>query len=98
MQCFTCQKFRPNKELCRGRQVCGKWRERDADHMENECKNIKYAKCHKERPTFSRICGIYKKEKDIMFIKNTKDIPSLKQGRLSKAIWDLKHMLMKYKK
>ena len=43
--------------------------------MENECKNIKCAKCHEEHSAFSRICGIYKKEKEIMFIKHTKNIP-----------------------
>ena len=43
--------------------------------MENECKNIKCANCHEEHPAFSRSCAIYKKEKDIMFIKHTKNIP-----------------------
>ena len=43
--------------------------------MENECKNIKCAKCHDEHPAFSRICGINKKVKEIMFIKQTKSIP-----------------------
>ena len=43
--------------------------------MENECKNIKCANCHVEHPAFSRSCVIYKKEKAIMFIKHTKDIP-----------------------
>ena len=37
--------------------------------------NIKCANCHEEHPAFSRICGIYKKEKEIMFIKHTKNIP-----------------------
>ena len=43
--------------------------------MENKCKNIKCASCHEEHPAFSRSCAIYKKEKEIMFIKCTKDIP-----------------------
>ena len=43
--------------------------------MENECKNIKCETCHEEHPAFSRICGIYKKGKEIMFIKHTKNIP-----------------------
>ena len=42
--------------------------------MENECKSIKCSNCHEEHPAFSRICGIYKKEKEIMFIKHTKYI------------------------
>ena len=41
----------------------------------NECKNKKCANCHEEHPAFSRSCAIYKKEKEIMFIKHTKDIP-----------------------
>ena len=43
--------------------------------MENECKNIKGANCHEEHPAFSRSCAIYKKEKEMMFIKHTKNIP-----------------------
>ena len=43
--------------------------------MENECRNIKCANCHEEHPVFSRSCAIYKKEKAIMFIKHTKNIP-----------------------
>ena len=43
--------------------------------MENKCKNIKFVNCHEEHPAFSRSCSIYKKEKEIMFIKHTKNIP-----------------------
>ena len=49
--------------------------EHDPDHMENECKNIKCANCHEEHSAFSRSCAIFKKEKEMMFIKHTKDIP-----------------------
>ena len=74
LQCFKCQKFGHHKEICRGRQVCGKCGERDPDQTENECKSIKCANCHEEDPAFSS-CAIYKKEKEIMFIKHTKNIP-----------------------
>ena len=67
-----CQKFGHHKEICRGRQVCGKCGRRDPDHKENECKSIKCANCHEEHPAFSRSCAIYKKEKEKMFIKHTK--------------------------
>ena len=43
--------------------------------MENECKSIKCANCHEEHPVFSRSCAIYKKEKEIMLIQHTKNIP-----------------------
>ena len=43
--------------------------------MENECKSIKCANCLEEHPSFSRSCAIYKKEKEITFIKHTKNIP-----------------------
>ena len=43
--------------------------------MENECKSIKFANCYEEHPAFSRSCTIYEKEKEIMFIKHTKNIP-----------------------
>ena len=75
LRCFKCQKFGHHKEICRGRQVCGKCGERDPDHMENECNSIKCANCHEEHPAFSRGCAIYEKEKEIMFIKHTKNIP-----------------------
>ena len=75
LRCFKCEKFGHHKEICRGRQVCGKCGERDPDHMENECKSIKCANCHEEHPAFSRSSAIYKKEEEIMFIKHTKNIP-----------------------
>ena len=75
LQCFKCQKFGHHKEICRGYQVCGKCGECDPDQMEHECKSIKCANCHEEHPAFSRSCTIYKKEKEIMFIKHTKNIP-----------------------
>ena len=50
--------------------------------MENECKSIKCANCHEEHPAFSRSCAIYKKEKEIMFIKQPKIYLSQKQGKL----------------
>ena len=75
LRCLNCQKFSHHKEICRGLQVCGKCGERDPDLMENECKNIECANCHKEQPAFSRISGIYQKGKEIMFIKHTKNIP-----------------------
>ena len=75
LRCFKCQKFGHHKEICRGCQVCGKCGECDPDYMENECKSIKCANCHEEHPAFSRSCAIYKKEKEIMFIKHTKNIP-----------------------
>ena len=74
-RCFKCQKFGHYKEICRGRQICDKCSEHDPDHMENERKNIKCANCHEEYPAFSRSCAIYKREKEIMFIKQTKNIP-----------------------
>ena len=74
LRCFPCQKFGHHKEIGRGRQVCDTGK-RDPDHMENECNNIKCANCHEEHPAFSRSCAIYKKEKEIIFIKHTKDIP-----------------------
>ena len=91
LRCFKCQKSGHHKEICRRCQVCGK---HDPDHVENECKNIKCANCQEEHPAFSRSCAIYKKEKAIMFIKHTKNIAFLKQGKLLKAIWEPKHMLM----
>ena len=74
LRCSKGKKFGHHKQICRGRQVCGKCGERDPDSMENECKSIKCANYHEEQPAFSRSCAIYKKEKEIMFIKHTKNI------------------------
>ena len=82
LRCFKCQKFGHHKEICRGCQVCGKCGEHDPDHMENECKSIKCANCHEEHPAFSRTCAIYKKEKKVMFIKHTKNIPFLETRKI----------------
>ena len=82
LRCFKYQKFGHYKEIFRGRQVCDKCGGHDPNHMENECKNIKCANCHEEHPAFSRSCAIYKKEKEIMFIKHTKNIPFLEAKKI----------------
>ena len=66
LRCFKYQKSGHHKKMCRGQQVCGKCGECDPDYIENECKNIKCANCYEEHPAFSRICGIYKKEKECL--------------------------------
>ena len=43
----------------------------------------KCANCYEEHPAFSRICGIYKTGKEIMFIKHTKkNVPFLEARKI----------------
>ena len=63
LQFFRCQKFGHHKEICRGRQVCGKCGERDPDHYENECKNITCANCHEEHSAFQESVQFIRKKK-----------------------------------
>ena len=75
LQCFRCQKFGHHKDICTGCQVCGKCGERDPNHTESECKDIKCANCHEQYPAFSRTCEFYKREKELMHVKHIKNIP-----------------------
>ena len=45
-------------------------------------KNKERTNCHEEHPAFSRICGIYEKEKEIMFSKHIKIYPSQKKRKI----------------
>ena len=35
--CFKCQKYRHHREACRRRQTCVECREKDQDHVEEDC-------------------------------------------------------------
>ena len=55
--------------------MCGKCGERDPNYTESECKDVKCANCHEQHSAFSRTCEFYKRKKEIMHIKQTKNIP-----------------------
>ena len=37
LRCFKCQKYRHNREACRGRQICAKCGEKDLDYVKEDC-------------------------------------------------------------
>ena len=65
--CFKYQKFGHDKNTCRGQQVCGKCGESNLSHTENKCGGKKRcSNCYENHSTFSKTCGSYQKEKEIM--------------------------------
>ena len=55
--------------------MCGKCGERDPNHKESECKYVKCANYHEQHSAFSWTGEFYKREKEIMHVKHTKNIP-----------------------
>ena len=55
--------------------MCGECGECDPNHTVSECKDVKCANCHEQHPAFSRTCEFHKREKEIMCVKHTKNIP-----------------------
>ena len=53
----------------------GKCGERDPNHTESECEDVKCANCDEQHPAFSRTFEFYKREKEIMHVKHRKNIP-----------------------
>ena len=62
LSCFKCQKYGHYREACRGQQTCAKCSEKNPDHVEEDCsKEISYANCLQDHPTYARSCVVYKK-------------------------------------
>lgn len=75
LQCFKCQKYGHHKECYRVHETCGKCELRDPDHTEEECPNeYRCANCQEDHPTFSRSCGVNRREKEIMKVKYKRNI------------------------
>ena len=62
--------------------MCG---EHYPNHTKNECRNVKYSNCHVKHPAFSRMCAIYKREKEIMYMKHAKNIPFPERRKIMKS-------------
>lgn len=76
LRCYNCQKFGHHENKCNRRAICGRCGQTDADHSTKECKNnSKCANCGEDHPAYSRTCQKWKKEKEIMTVKYTRNLP-----------------------
>ena len=77
LRCFNCQKFGHHESSCPvdPGSVCERCGTGNHDHHTSQCQNeIKCANCGKDHLSKSNLCEIWKKEKEIIKIKVTKNI------------------------
>ena len=85
LRCFNCQRFGHHESNCPVDigSVCEKSGTGGHDHHTSLCKNKpKCVNCGKEHPLRSNTCEIWKKEKEIMKIKATKNVTYLEAKKL----------------
>ena len=78
LHCYNCQKFRHHKSRCTRVYVKKKKKkngENGSDYPESTCKQFKSASCSGDHSADSRLCAAWKREKEILKIKYTQDIP-----------------------
>ena len=69
-------KIWPSWECMHQNTICGKYGEREPNHTTINCNlNNRCANCDEDHPSYSRSCPAWKKEKEILTIKHTKNIP-----------------------
>ena len=85
LRCFNCQRFGHHESNCPVDigSVCEKCGTGGHDHHTSSCKNKpKCVNCGKEHLSRSNTCEIWKKEKEIMKIKATKNVTYLEAKKL----------------
>ena len=88
LRCFNCQRFGHYESNCPVDigSVCEKCGTGGHDHHTSSCKNKpKCVNCGKEHLSRSNTCEIWKKEKEIMKIKATKNVTYLEAKKLSET-------------
>ena len=76
LRCLKCQRFGHHENQCRNQTVCGKCGERNPEHDSRNCvKNAQCANCGDNHPAYAKVCQKWKKEKEIMTVKHTRNIP-----------------------
>ena len=76
LRCYKCLKFGHHGSVCNGHTICGKCGEREPNHTTINCNlNTRCANCDEDHPSYTRSCPAWKKEKEILTIKHTKNIP-----------------------
>ena len=87
---LKCQKYghHREREVYRGRGTCSQFGEKDQDHTEKELWNEKqYPNSRQDHPAYSRSCIVFKKEKEISFVKNMENISFLKRSKKVALYW-----------
>ena len=73
LRCFKCQTFGHHQDRCTRPPVCGRCGENNIRHM--DCQKEAFCiNCRKNHPANSRDCEVWKRKKDIIKIKYTKNI------------------------
>ena len=74
--CYKYQKFGHHGSVCNRHTICGKCGEREPNHTTINCNlNNRCANCGEDHSSSTRSCPAWKKEKEILTIKHTKNIP-----------------------
>ena len=75
LRCYKCQKFGHHEDQCRGMPVCGRCGQKSPDHEANTCeRTCQCANCEGDHPAYAKICEHWKREKEIMTVKHTRNI------------------------
>ena len=77
LRCFKCRKYGYHRE------ACAKCSEKDPDHVEEDClKEIRCANRQQNHPAYPRSCVVYQKEKEIIEVKNNRNVSFLEARKI----------------
>ena len=94
-RCYKCHKYGHHKDKCNGRSVCGKCG--DPDHTTKECKRTyRCANCGEDHPVYAETCEKWKREKEIMSVKYTRNISFQGARKIVDATTEIEHILEWY--
>ena len=71
---YNCQKFGHHENRCTRTKIYKKCGEDGSDHQEATCQQLKCTNCQGEDSDDSRLCEIWKKEKEITKVKFSQNI------------------------
>ena len=86
LRCYKCQKYGHHQDKCNRKSVCGKCGQKDPDHSIEECKNThRCANCGGDHTVYSKTCKKWKREREILSIKYTKNLSFLEAQKIADA-------------
>ncbi|XP_055924552.1 uncharacterized protein LOC129956646 [Argiope bruennichi] len=84
LRCFNCQRFGHSKANCRGTLTCARCAV--PGHESNECSaKEKCVNCKEDHASFSRLCPIWKREKEIISVKVKEQVSFPEARRIVRA-------------